>query len=55
MITDKTSEGMQGSGLFVINTPFSIVKDITPSLDQLFNNLKKSAAESELKFNNWVQ
>jgi 23S rRNA A2030 N6-methylase RlmJ len=46
---------MQGSGLFVINTPFSIVKDITPSLDQLFNNLKNSAAESELKFNNWVQ
>jgi 23S rRNA A2030 N6-methylase RlmJ len=55
MITDKTSEGMQGSGLFIINTPFSIVKDITPSLDKLFHNLKKSESESELKFNNWVQ
>ena len=55
MITDKTNKGMQGSGLFIINTPYSIVKDISPSLDLLFNNLKKSETESELKFNNWVQ
>jgi len=55
MVTDKTNKGMQGSGLFIINTPYSIVKDISPSLDLLFNNLKKSETESELKFNNWVQ
>jgi 23S rRNA (adenine2030-N6)-methyltransferase len=55
MITDKTNKGMQGSGLFIINTPYSIVKDVSPSLDLLFNNLKKSETESELKFNNWVQ
>ena len=55
IITDKTNKGMQGSGLFIINTPYSIVKDISPSLDLLFNNLKKSETESELKFNNWVQ
>jgi 23S rRNA (adenine2030-N6)-methyltransferase len=55
MITDKKTEGMQGSGLFIINTPFSIVKDITPSLDKLFHNLKKSEFEGELKFDNWVQ
>ena len=47
MITDKTNIGMQGCGLFIINTPFSIVKDITPSLDLLFNTLKKSETESE--------
>jgi len=55
IITDNSSEGLQGSGLFIINTPFSIVKDITPSLDKLFQNLKKSESESELKFNNWIQ
>jgi 23S rRNA (adenine2030-N6)-methyltransferase len=55
MVTDKTNKGMQGSGLFIINTPYSIVKDVSPSLDLLFNNLKKSETESELKFNNWVQ
>ncbi len=55
MVTDKTDKGMQGSGLFIINTPYSIVKDVSPSLDLLFNNLKKSETESELKFNNWVQ
>ena len=55
MITDKTNIGMQGCGLFIINTPFSIVKDITPSLDLLFNTLKKSETESELKFSNWIQ
>lgn len=55
MITDKTNKGMQGSGLFIINTPYSIVKDVSASLDLLFNNLKKSETESVLKFNNWVQ
>jgi len=52
MITDNSSNGMQGSGLFIINCPWSIEKDIKESLKIIFNCLKKSKDLSKLLFKN---
>jgi len=52
MITDNSNDGMQGSGLFIINCPWSIEKDIKKSLEIIFNHLKKSNDLSKLLFKN---
>ena len=52
MITDNSNDGMQGSGLFIINCPWSIEKDIKKSLETIFNCLKKSNDLSKLLFKN---
>jgi len=52
MITDNSSNGMQGSGLFIINSPWSIEKDIKESLKIIFDCLKKSKDLSKLLFKN---
>jgi 23S rRNA A2030 N6-methylase RlmJ len=50
MITDNSNDGMHGSGLFVINSPWSIEKDIEKSLETIFDYLKKSNELSKLLF-----
>jgi len=50
MITDNSNDGMHGSGLFVINSPWSIEKDIKKSLETIFDYLKKSNELSKLLF-----
>jgi len=50
MITDNSNDGMHGSGLFVINSPWSIEKDIKKSLETVFDYLKKSTELSKLVF-----
>jgi 23S rRNA (adenine2030-N6)-methyltransferase len=52
MITDISNDGMQGSGLFIINCPWSIDKDIKKSLEIIFNYLKKTNNHSKLLFKN---
>jgi 23S rRNA (adenine2030-N6)-methyltransferase len=52
IITDNSNEGMQGSGLFIINCPWSIEKDIKKSLETIFDCLKKSDDFSKLLFKN---
>jgi 23S rRNA (adenine2030-N6)-methyltransferase len=52
IITDGSNDGMQGSGLFVINCPWSIEKDIKKSLETIFDCLKKSNDLSKLLFKN---
>ncbi len=52
MITDNSNDGMQGSGLFIINCPWSIEKDIKKSLEIIFNHLKKTNDLSKLLFKN---
>ena len=52
MITDNSNDGMQGSGLFIINCPWSIEKDIKKSLEIIFDCLKKANDLSKLLFNN---
>ena len=52
MITDNSNDGMQGSGLFIINCPWSIEKDIKKCLETIFNCLKKSNDLSKLLFKN---
>jgi len=50
MITDNSNDGMHGSGLFVINSPWSIEKDIKKGLETIFDYLKKSNELSKLLF-----
>ena len=52
IITDNSNDGMQGSGLFIINCPWSIEKDIKKSLETIFDCLKKSDDFSKLLFKN---
>ena len=52
MITDSSNDGIQGSGLFIINCPWSIEKDIKKSLETIFDCLKKSNNLSKLLFKN---
>jgi 23S rRNA (adenine2030-N6)-methyltransferase len=52
IITDSSNDGMQGSGLFIINCPWSIEKDIKKSLETIFDCLKKSNDLSKLLFKN---
>ena len=52
IITDNSNDGMQGSGLFIINCPWSIEKDIKKSLETIFDCLKKSNDLSKLLFKN---
>jgi len=54
MITDNSSHGMQGSGLFIINCPWSIEKDIKNSLKIILDQLKKSDDCSKLIFKNSI-
>jgi 23S rRNA (adenine2030-N6)-methyltransferase len=50
MITDNLNNGMQGSGLFILNCPWSIEKDIKKSLEIIFNCLKKNNNVSKFTF-----
>jgi len=50
MITDNSNDGMHGSGLFVINSPWSIEKNIKKGLETIFDCLKKSNELSKLLF-----
>jgi 23S rRNA (adenine2030-N6)-methyltransferase len=50
MITDNSNDRMHGSGLFVINSPWSIEKDIKKGLETIFDCLKKSNELSKLLF-----
>ena len=52
MITDNSNNGMQGSGLFILNCPWSIENDIKKSLETIFDCLKKSNDLSKLLFKN---
>ena len=52
MITDNLNNGMQGSGLFILNCPWSIENDIKKSLETIFDCLKKSNDLSKLLFKN---
>ena len=52
IITDSSNDGIQGSGLFIINCPWSIEKDIKESLETIFDCLKKSNDLSKLLFKN---
>ena len=52
IITDSSNDGIQGSGLFIINCPWSIEKDIKKSLETIFDCLKKSNDLSKLLFKN---
>ena len=50
MITDNLNNGMQGSGLFIINCPWSIEKDLKKSLGIIFDCLKKNNNVSKFTF-----
>ena len=52
MITDNSNNGMQGSGLFVLNCPWSIENDIKKSLETIFDCLKKNNNFSKFTFKN---
>ena len=52
MITDNSNNGMQGSGLFVLNCPWSIENDIKKSLETIFDCLKKNNNVSKFTFKN---
>jgi 23S rRNA (adenine2030-N6)-methyltransferase len=50
MITDNSNNGMLGSGLFILNCPWSIEKDIKKSLEIIFDCLKKNNNVSKFTF-----
>ena len=52
IITNSSNDGIQGSGLFIINCPWSIEKDIKKSLETIFDCLKESNDLSKLLFKN---
>ncbi|CAO6132106.1 ComJ Protein involved in catabolism of external DNA [Candidatus Pelagibacterales bacterium] len=52
MITDNSNSGMQGSGLFILNCPWSIENDIKKSLETIFDCLKKNNNVSKFTFKN---
>ena len=52
MITDNLNNRMQGSGLFILNCPWSIENDIKKSLETIFNCLKKNNNVSKFTFKN---
>ncbi len=52
MITDNLNNGMQGSGLFILNCPWSIENDIKKSLETIFDCLKKNNNVSKFMFKN---
>ena len=52
MITDNSNNGMQGSGLFMLNCPWSIENDIKKSLETIFDCLKKNNNVSKFTFKN---
>ena len=52
MITDNSNNGMQGSGLFILNCPWSIENDIKKSLETIFDCLKKNNNVSKFTFKN---
>ena len=52
MITDNLNNGMQGSGLFILNYPWSIENDIKKSLETIFDCLKKNNNVSKFTFKN---
>jgi len=52
MITDNLNNGMQGSGLFILNCPWSIENDIKKSLETIFDCLKKNNNVSKFTFIN---
>ncbi len=52
MITDNLNNGMQGSGLFILNCPWSIENDIKKSLEIIFDCLKKNNNVSKFTFKN---
>lgn len=52
MITDNSNSGMQGSGLFILNCPWSIENDIKKSLETIFDCLKKNNKVSKFTFKN---
>jgi 23S rRNA (adenine2030-N6)-methyltransferase len=52
MITDNLNNGMQGSGLFILNCPWSIENDIKKSLEAIFDCLKKNSNVSKFTFKN---
>ena len=52
MITDNLNSGMQGSGLFILNCPWSIENDIKKSLETIFDCLKKNNNVSKFTFKN---
>ena len=52
MITDNLNTGMQGSGLFILNCPWSIENDIKKSLETIFDCLKKNNNVSKFTFKN---
>ena len=52
MITDNLNNGMQGSGLFILNCPWSIENDIKKSLETIFDCLKKNNNVSKFTFKN---
>jgi 23S rRNA (adenine2030-N6)-methyltransferase len=52
MITDNSNSGMQGSGIFILNCPWSIENDIKKSLETIFDCLKKNNNVSKFTFKN---
>ena len=52
MITDNLNNGMQGSGLLILNCPWSIENDIKKSLETIFDCLKKNNNVSKFTFKN---
>ena len=52
MIIDNSNNGMQGSGLFILNCPWSIENDIRKSLETIFDCLKKKNNVSKFTFKN---
>jgi 23S rRNA (adenine2030-N6)-methyltransferase len=52
MISDNLNNGMQGSGLFILNCPWSIENDIKKSLETIFDCLKKNNNVSKFTFKN---
>ena len=52
MIIDNSNSGMQGSGLFILNCPWSIENDIKKSLETIFDCLKKNNNVSKFTFKN---
>ncbi len=52
MITNNLNNGMQGSGLFILNCPWSIENDIKKSLETIFDCLKKNNNVSKFTFKN---
>jgi 23S rRNA (adenine2030-N6)-methyltransferase len=55
MIIDKHAVGLQGSGVFIINPPFSIKADLKHSLQLLLDILKNKDSDSKIEFKNSIQ